>query len=89
MPLILDLPSDLENALTAEAAGSDCPCRSMQFVFLPPFGFPIPSRAPGEELLAYWQNEGLIGTRSYIADAPQRLLAPRAMKPREGSDRSL
>ena len=87
MPLILDLPSDLENALTAEAAAPIAPagvCSSSSCHH----SASRSQAATGEELLAYWQNEGLIGTRSYIADAAPRL-RPCAMRPREGSDRSL
>ncbi len=77
MPLILDLPSDLENALTAEAARLRLPLPEYAVRLLATIRLPDPKPRTGEELLAYWQNEGLIGTRSYIADAPQRARALR------------
>jgi hypothetical protein len=69
MNLVLDLPPELETELIAEAerlhlslpeyalrvlAGQSCGARPRN----------------GAELVAYWEREGLIGTRPEIADAP-------------------
>ena len=69
MSLVLDLPSELEAELATEAAQ---------------FGLPLPNYVvgllatgrrkklavqTGAELVAYWQSEGLVGTRSDITDS--------------------
>jgi hypothetical protein len=73
MSLVLDLPAELETELTelaAEAArlGLSLP----EYVLRVLAGGRTLSSAPrtGTELLAYWQGEGLVGTRSDIVDSP-------------------
>ena len=77
MSLVLDLPSELEAELTTEAAQ---------------FGLPLPNYVvgllatgrrkklavqTGAELVAYWQSEGLVGTRPDITDSQAQARALR------------
>jgi hypothetical protein len=66
--LILDLPPELETELSAEAARLGLPLRDYAVRLLAGAGRPAPNN--GSELLAYWQGEGLVGTRTDIVDAP-------------------
>ena len=78
MSLMLDLPADLENHLAAEAA--ECNLSLPEYVLR----LLAERRRPrnGAELIAYWESEGLIGTRPDIADSPShaRALRERAQK---------
>ena len=70
MSLVLDLPPELESELAAEAARIGLPLTEYAVHLLAGgLGTPTPPRN-GAELLAYWQAEGLVGTRSEIADGP-------------------
>ena len=68
--LVLDLPAELETELAAEANHLGVPLA--EYVLRLLAGAPAASPAPrtGTELLAYWQGEGLVGTRPEITDAP-------------------
>ena len=69
MSLTLDLPEDLENELSAEAAqlGLSLPEYVLRVLSI---GFFIGKKPkPGAELVEYWQNEELIGTRLEITDS--------------------
>ena len=66
--LVLDLPPELETELAAEAAKLGLPLRDYALRLLAGGGRPTPNN--GAELLAYWQGEGLVGTRPDIVDAP-------------------
>jgi phosphate uptake regulator len=68
MSLVLNLPPDLENELSAEA--------DRLRLSLPEYALRLlagqrPAGMPrnGTELVAYWEREGLLGTRPEIADA--------------------
>lgn len=69
MSLVVDLPAELESELSFEAArlGLSLPDYVLRLL--------AAGRAPnslprnGAELLAYWQGEGLIGTRPEIVDS--------------------
>lgn len=82
MSLVLDLPAELENELAAEASRLRLPIA--EYVLRLLAGGRTLSAAPctGAELLAYWQGEGLIGTRQEIADssAHARALRVQAQK---------
>jgi hypothetical protein len=69
MSVVLDLPPELETELTAEAAhlGLSLPAYVLRLLTVGRF----PGSAPrtGAELLAYWQGQGLIGTRPEITDS--------------------
>jgi hypothetical protein len=69
MSLVLDLPPDLETELTAEAARQGIPLPDYVLRLLATCRSTLPAPRTGAELLAYWQNEGLIGTRTDINDS--------------------
>ena len=69
MTLTLHLPPELETELAAEAARLNLPLP--EYVLRCLMGVRTPSPAPqtGAELVAYWQAEGVVGTRPDIADS--------------------
>jgi hypothetical protein len=70
MSLVLDLPPELESALAAEAARLGLPLPEYVVRLLAGTGQGSTcSPRTGAELLAYWQGEGLVGTRPEIADS--------------------
>lgn len=69
MKLVLDLPSNLEHELAAEAEHL---CLSLPDYVLKLLAATrhMPSQPRnGAELVAYWESEGLIGTRPDIVDS--------------------
>ena len=84
MGVTLELPQELASALTNEA--------SLRGLSLPDYAFQLlsvghPSDLPvrtGAELLAYWQQEGVIGTRTDIADSQEHARALREQAQRRG-----
>ena len=82
MSLSLDLPSDLENALAAEANRLQLPLPEYA-VRLLALNRPLePKPLTVKEVIAYWHEHGLIGTRPDIADAPEHARALRAQAER-------
>ncbi|HZY89431.1 MAG TPA: hypothetical protein VFE78_31705 [Gemmataceae bacterium] len=77
MSLVLDLPSELEAELAAEAAHLGLPLPEYVLRLLAGGRGPTPGPRTGAELLAYWQAEGLVGTRPEVADAPAHARALR------------
>ncbi|HEX5447429.1 MAG TPA: hypothetical protein VFW87_26680 [Pirellulales bacterium] len=77
MILTLELPSELESELAAEAAqfGLSLPEYALRLLSAgrPP-GF---QPRNGAELIAYWQSAALVGTRPDIVDAPAHVRALR------------
>lgn len=69
MTLVLELPSELESELIAEAKRLQLPLTEYVLRVLAFGRIPNPMPRTGAELVAYWQREGLIGTRSDISDA--------------------
>src|SRR5260370_12318195 len=69
MSLVLDLPRELESELTAEAAQLGLPLPEYILQILVTGRGPSPAPRTGAELVAYWQSEGLVGTRPDIADS--------------------
>ena len=69
MNLIINLPPELESELTAQAdrLGLTLPEYALRVLV----SGRVPPKAPrtGAELVAYWQDEGLIGTRPEISDS--------------------
>lgn len=68
MSIAVDLPEELENELSAEAAqlGLSLPEYVLRVLST---GVVIGKKPKtGAELVNYWQNEGLIGSRSDITD---------------------
>jgi hypothetical protein len=74
---MLNLPPELETELAAEAARLGLPLT--EYVVRLLAGGRSVQSAPrtGAELLAYWQGEGLVGTRPEITDAPAHARALR------------
>jgi hypothetical protein len=82
MSLVLELPPDLETELAADAARLGMPLPDYALRLLAGACSPRPAVSNGAELVAYWQAEGLIGTRPDIEDS-----AEHARKIREQSQR--
>ena len=82
MGLLLNLSPELESELAAEAAQFGLPLSEYAIRVLS--GERTVRRSPGTgaELVAYWQSEGLVGTRPEISDpsAHARDLRERAEK---------
>lgn len=77
MSLVLNLPPELETKLAAEAAQLGLPLAEYALRLLAEGVSARPVPRTGAELLAYWQNEGLVGTRPEITDAPAHARALR------------
>ena len=77
MSLVLDLPPELEIELAAEAARLGLPLPEYALRLLAGGRGPSPALRSGAELLAYWQGEGLVGTRPEIGDSPAHARALR------------
>ncbi len=71
MSITLDLPDELEAALSDEAERMNLPLSEYILRLLttarPQQTMPL----SGAEVVAYWQREGLIGTRPDGADSPE------------------
>lgn len=84
MIITLDLPHELENELSDEAARLGIPLLEYTMRILAT-GRPA-RQAPttGVELVEYWQNEGLVGSRPDIGDSQEhaRLLRQVAQRRR-------
>ena len=70
MSLILELPPDVEKALADEASRLRLPLQEYAIRLLTAGRLPDPRPRTGAEVVAYWQEEGLVGTRPEITDAP-------------------
>ncbi len=71
MTITLELPEELESELAAEADRLKLSL-SDYIVRLLTNAQPVDNRpTTGAELVTYWQNEGLIGTRLDITDVPE------------------
>ena len=71
MDITLELPDELEAALSNEAARLNLPLAEYILRLLMTTQ-PSPSvPVTGAELVAYWQREGLIGTRPYSMDSAE------------------
>jgi hypothetical protein len=77
MSLVLDLPSELEAELAAEASDLGLPLPEYVVRLLAGGRSSSPAPRTGAELLAYWQGSGLVGTRLDIADSPAHARALR------------
>ena len=70
MSLVLELPQDLEEELKKEAARLGLPLAEYALRVLST-GRPKRDVTNGAELVAYWQSEGLVGTRSDVQDSQE------------------
>ena len=69
MNLVLDLPPQLGTELAAEAAKVGMPLQEYIIRLLSTGREGQPKPSTGAELVAFWQKEGLIGTRTDISDS--------------------
>jgi hypothetical protein len=69
MNITLELPEDLESALTTEAAHRGLSLPEYTLRLLSTRILPGSMPTTGAELIAYWQREGVIGTRPDISDS--------------------
>ncbi len=68
MSLTIDLPPDLEAELAAEAARLRLPLPEYVVHVIAVGRPPNPMPRTGAEVVAYWEREGLLGTRTDITD---------------------
>ncbi len=71
MTITLDLPPELETKLAAEASRQGVPLSEYLLRVLSNGGEAAPSMHSGGELVAYWQQAGVIGIRADIHDSRQ------------------
>ncbi len=69
MSITLDLPQELESALATEATQMGLSLAEYVLRLLAMRSLVGPSPTTGAELVAYWQREGVIGTRPDITDS--------------------
>lgn len=70
MRLVIDVPSELEEELAGESARLGLSLSEYVLRLLAGGRDTTSTPTTGAELLAYWQREGLVGTRPDISDAP-------------------
>jgi hypothetical protein len=71
MNVVVDLPAELETELADEANHLGLPMAEYIVRVLATGRTLLPSPRTGAELIAYWQSEGLVGSRADITDAPE------------------
>ena len=69
MSITLDLPQELESELATEATQMGLSLAEYALRLLSARSLVGPSPTTGAELVAYWQREGVIGTRPEITDS--------------------
>ena len=69
MTITLDLPKSLERKLSSEAARLGLPLEQYALRLLGDQGAERPRRTNGAELVEYWRQEGIIGSRPDIVDS--------------------
>ena len=69
MSIRLDLPKELECELTTEATQMGVSLAEYVLRLLSARSSIETAPTSGAELVAYWQREGLLGTRSHITDS--------------------
>jgi hypothetical protein len=86
MNLVLELPTELETELAAEAARVGLALPEYVLRLLSAGRNSGSAPRTGAELLAYWQNEGLVGTRTEVKDssAHARALREKGQQRKEG-----
>ena len=77
MSLVLQLPSELESELSAEATRAGLSLPEYVIRLLTAARSPTPLPRTGVDLVAYWQREGLSSARSDIADSSSHARALR------------
>lgn len=69
MPLILELPTELERELTVAAQEAGLSLAEYSLQLLAMRALPDTTVTTGADLVAYWQRLGLIGSRTEILDS--------------------
>lgn len=69
MSIRLDLPKELEHELTTEATQMGVSLAEYVLRLLSTRSSLEAAPTTGAELVAYWQQEGLLGTRSHTTDS--------------------
>lgn len=69
MTLKLEIPQELEEELNAEASKLGLPLPEYALRLLSTRQHSVDSPRNGAELVTYWHNEGLIGTRPEVSDS--------------------
>lgn len=85
MPLTLELPDDLADALTVEAERSGLSLPEYAARLLATAKPPEAAVRSGTELVRYWQSEGVIGSRPELDDSPVRARQLREQAERRGA----
>ena len=70
MSIVLDLPQELESELATEATHLGLSLTEYVLRLLSTRSLVGQLPTTGAELVAYWQREGVIGTRPDIVDSP-------------------
>ncbi len=78
MSIVLNLPADLENKLAAEASRQGISLPDYLLKIISNGGEPVSRIRNGAELVAYWQQAGVVGTRQDISDSQQHARQLRA-----------
>lgn len=78
MALVLNLPRELEEELSAEAERLGLPLTEYALRVLSTRGQEERAPMTGRELVDYWQREGLIGSRPDLPDSLSHARALRA-----------
>jgi hypothetical protein len=86
MGVLLELPETLAERLSAEAAQHSLPLAEYIVRLLTNGQEPAPAVRTGRELVAYWQQHNLIGSRVDIQDAPSHARALRQQAERRQRD---
>ena len=71
MTITLELPPELETKLAAEASRHGVPLSDYLLRVLSNGGAAVPSILSGAELVAYWQQAGIVGGRADVCDSQQ------------------
>jgi hypothetical protein len=84
MGVTLELPQDLASALTEEATQRGLSLADYAIQLLSAGITPDPTIHTGADLMAYWQREGVVGTRTDIADSQVHARQLRGQAQRRG-----
>ena len=85
MPQTVELPDDLAGTLSDEAQRIGMSLSDYAVHLLTAARPAVASVRTGADLVAYWQSEGLIGTRPEIADGPAHARQLREQAQRRGA----
>ncbi len=88
MSLVLELPPELEAALSSEAADLGLPLSEYALRLLAGVETKRAMPGSGAELVSYWQSEKLVGTRPDIADSCTHARQAREEAQRRGQPES-